>query len=171
MASCSAGQLKSNERSPERGTKRRSESVISSSSFRDARKNNLLNNLPFVSKSFCPIVPILDRARCASEGRTERSTSNAATRGPFAGFIGAGLNFITQQRLMWYILFVVYAPYAMLPLPLRWCVLAGYGTALTHMVMAGISLLQDSTYVRRQIVDSHSWNIPLSKSPPLKSFI
>lgn len=50
---------------------------------------------------------------------------------------------------MWYILFVVYAPYAMLPLPLRWCVLAGYGTALTHMVMAGISLLQDSTYVRR----------------------
>ncbi|TGZ55798.1 Adenylate cyclase [Temnothorax longispinosus] len=64
------------------------------------------------------------------------------------GFIGAGLNFTTQQRFMWYILFVVYAPYAMLPLPLRWCVLAGYGTALTHMVMAGISLLQNSTYLR-----------------------
>ncbi|XP_011634249.1 adenylate cyclase type 8 isoform X1 [Pogonomyrmex barbatus] len=64
------------------------------------------------------------------------------------GFIGAGLNFTTQQRLMWYILFIVYAPYAMLPLPLRWCVLAGYGTALTHMVMAGISLLQDSTYLQ-----------------------
>ncbi|XP_011176246.1 adenylyl cyclase 78C isoform X2 [Solenopsis invicta] len=64
------------------------------------------------------------------------------------GFIGAGLNFTTQQRLMWYILFVVYAPYAMLPLPLRWCVLAGYGTALTHMVLAGISLLQDSVYLR-----------------------
>lgn len=55
---------------------------------------------------------------------------------------------------MWYILFVVYAPYAMLPLPLRWCVLAGYGTALTHMVMAGISLLQSSTYVRRHVVNS-----------------
>ncbi|XP_020287381.1 adenylate cyclase type 8-like isoform X2 [Pseudomyrmex gracilis] len=64
------------------------------------------------------------------------------------GFISAGLSFITQQRLMWYILFVVYAPYAMLPLPLRWCVLAGYGTALTHMVMAGISLLRDSTYLQ-----------------------
>ncbi|XP_014467955.1 PREDICTED: adenylate cyclase type 8-like isoform X1 [Dinoponera quadriceps] len=64
------------------------------------------------------------------------------------GFIGAGLNFTTQQRLMWYILFVVYAPYAMLPLPLRWCVLAGYGTALTHLVMAGISLLRDSTHFR-----------------------
>ncbi|XP_077277148.1 adenylyl cyclase 78C isoform X4 [Temnothorax americanus] len=68
------------------------------------------------------------------------------------GFIGAGLNFTTQQRFMWYILFVVYAPYAMLPLPLRWCVLAGYGTALTHMVMAGISLLQNSTYVRRHVL-------------------
>ncbi|XP_076685678.1 adenylyl cyclase 78C isoform X3 [Andrena cerasifolii] len=64
------------------------------------------------------------------------------------GFIGAGLDFSSQQRLMWYILFVVYAPYAMLPLPLRWCVLAGYGTALTHMVMAGITLLRDPTYLR-----------------------
>lgn len=53
---------------------------------------------------------------------------------------------------MWYILFVVYAPYAMLPLPLRWCVLAGYGTALTHMVMAGITLLRDPTYVRVSLV-------------------
>lgn len=71
-----------------------------------------------------------------------------------AGFIGAGLDFSSQQRLMWYILFVVYAPYAMLPLPLRWCVLAGYGTALTHMVMAGITLLRDPTYVR--ILDLYS---------------
>lgn len=55
---------------------------------------------------------------------------------------------------MWYILFVVYAPYAMLPLPLRWCVLAGYGTALTHMVMAGITLLRGSIYVR--ILGLHS---------------
>lgn len=65
---------------------------------------------------------------------------------------------------MWYILFVVYAPYAMLPLPLRWCVLAGYGTALTHMVMAGISLLQDSTDVRKHIVDDF-WNF---KAPSTK---
>ncbi|XP_076282282.1 adenylyl cyclase 78C isoform X3 [Lasioglossum baleicum] len=63
------------------------------------------------------------------------------------GFIGAGLDFASQQRLMWYILFVVYAPYAMLPLPLRWCVLAGYGTALTHMILAGITLLRDPTHL------------------------
>ncbi|XP_076228761.1 adenylyl cyclase 78C isoform X2 [Nomia melanderi] len=63
------------------------------------------------------------------------------------GFIGAGLDFPSQQRLMWYILFVVYAPYAMLPLPLRWCVLAGYGTALTHMVLAGVTLLRDPTHL------------------------
>ncbi|XP_015114264.1 adenylyl cyclase 78C isoform X1 [Diachasma alloeum] len=51
------------------------------------------------------------------------------------GFVVAGLNFYSQQRMMWYILFVVYAPYAMLPLPLRWCVVAGSGTVLTHMIM------------------------------------
>ncbi|XP_012278460.1 adenylate cyclase type 8 [Orussus abietinus] len=62
------------------------------------------------------------------------------------GFIGAGLNFTTQQRWMWYVLFVVYAPYAMLPLPLRWCVLAGFGTAFTHSAMAVITLMRDSQY-------------------------
>ncbi|XP_043287752.1 adenylyl cyclase 78C isoform X2 [Venturia canescens] len=62
------------------------------------------------------------------------------------GFVGAGLNFSTQQRLMWYILFVVYAPYAMLPLPLRWCVLAGSGTALTHMAMTIATLVTESDY-------------------------
>lgn len=100
-------------------------------------------------------IPVLDRPHYAAGKRKKKNECLANnTARSFAGFIGAGLNFITQQRLMWYILFVVYAPYAMLPLPLRWCVLAGYGTALTHMVLAGISLLQDSTYVRRHIVDS-----------------
>ncbi|XP_014216036.1 adenylate cyclase type 8-like isoform X2 [Copidosoma floridanum] len=62
------------------------------------------------------------------------------------GFIVAGLNFLTQQRLMWYILFVVYAPYAMLPLPLRWCVLAGFGTAFTHLLIAVVTLLSDTRH-------------------------
>ncbi|XP_066603528.1 adenylyl cyclase 78C-like isoform X2 [Prorops nasuta] len=64
------------------------------------------------------------------------------------GFIGAGLDFSQQQRLVWYILFVIYAPYAMLPLPLRWCVLAGFGTAFTHIAMAGIALLHDNSYLQ-----------------------
>ncbi|XP_012252308.2 adenylyl cyclase 78C [Athalia rosae] len=62
------------------------------------------------------------------------------------GFIGANLTFSTQQRLVWYILFVVYAPYAMLPLPLRWCVLAGFGTALTHTIMSVINLKNNTEY-------------------------
>ncbi|XP_014225754.1 adenylate cyclase type 8-like isoform X1 [Trichogramma pretiosum] len=62
------------------------------------------------------------------------------------GFFVAGLNFLTQQRLMWYILFVVYAPYAMLPLPLRWCVLAGFGTALTHLLIALVTVLNDTRH-------------------------
>ncbi|XP_044001211.1 adenylyl cyclase 78C isoform X1 [Aphidius gifuensis] len=59
------------------------------------------------------------------------------------GFVAAGLNFSSQQRMMWYILFVVYAPYAMLPLPLRWCVLAGSGTVLTHMTMTISTIFYD----------------------------
>ncbi|XP_057332622.1 adenylyl cyclase 78C isoform X1 [Microplitis mediator] len=64
------------------------------------------------------------------------------------GFIAAGLNFSSQQRIMWYILFVVYAPYAMLPLPLRWCVLAGSGTAISHMTMIITTLFYNSNYLK-----------------------
>ncbi|XP_051162832.1 adenylyl cyclase 78C-like isoform X2 [Leptopilina boulardi] len=64
------------------------------------------------------------------------------------GFIVAGLDFSTQQRLTWYILLIVYAPYAMLPLPLRWCVLAGFGTAFTHIFMAMITLATDSKFIK-----------------------
>lgn len=66
------------------------------------------------------------------------------------GFIVAGLDFSTQQRLTWYILLIVYAPYAMLPLPLRWCVLAGFGTAFTHIFMAVITLAMDSRFIKFQ---------------------
>jgi len=69
---------------------------------------------------------------------------------------------------MWYTLFVVYAPYAMLPLPLRWCVLAGYGTALTHMVMAGISLLRDSTYVSERMRFFELFSLLLSVNPEMQ---
>ncbi|KAJ8684167.1 hypothetical protein QAD02_019959, partial [Eretmocerus hayati] len=61
------------------------------------------------------------------------------------GFIVAGLEFLTQQQLMWYIMYVMYAPYAMLPVPLRWCVLAGFGTALFHLLIAVLAILGDSS--------------------------
>lgn len=51
--------------------------------------------------------------------------------------------------MMWYILFVVYAPYAMLPLPLRWCVLAGSGTVLTHMTMTIATIFYDPKDVNK----------------------
>ncbi|XP_033209357.1 adenylyl cyclase 78C-like isoform X2 [Belonocnema kinseyi] len=66
------------------------------------------------------------------------------------GFIVAGLDFSTQLRLTWYILLVVYAPYAMLPLPLRWCVLAGFGTAFTHLFMAIVTLAADTRFIKFQ---------------------
>lgn len=64
----------------------------------------------------------------------------------FSGFVVAGLNSETQQRLIWYILFVLYAPYVMLPLPTRWCVLAGFGTASMHFLLACLSILNDQRH-------------------------
>ncbi|KRT86756.1 Adenylate and Guanylate cyclase, partial [Oryctes borbonicus] len=50
-------------------------------------------------------------------------------------FIGMGLGFTTKEDLVWYVLFAVFVPYAMLPLPLRWCMIAGSLSALFHITM------------------------------------
>ncbi|XP_026298874.1 adenylate cyclase type 8-like isoform X2 [Apis mellifera] len=116
---------------------------------RDKNSSGLVESLSWVSCCMAAnlVVCILGWWRCFSNNYLYWASIFTWLLINSQGFIGAGLDFSSQQRLMWYILFVVYAPYAMLPLPLRWCVLAGYGTALTHMVMAGITLLRDPTYL------------------------
>ncbi|XP_076247270.1 adenylyl cyclase 78C isoform X3 [Calliopsis andreniformis] len=116
---------------------------------RDENSGGLIESLSWVSCCMAAnlVVCILGWWRCFSNNYLYWASIFTWLLINSQGFIGAGLDFTSQQRLMWYILFVVYAPYAMLPLPLRWCVLAGYGTALTHMVMAGITLLRDPTYL------------------------
>ncbi|XP_012342132.1 adenylyl cyclase 78C isoform X2 [Apis florea] len=116
---------------------------------RDKNSSGLVESLSWASCCMAAnlIVCILGWWRCFSNNYLYWASIFTWLLINSQGFIGAGLDFSSQQRLMWYILFVVYAPYAMLPLPLRWCVLAGYGTALTHMVMAGITLLRDPTYL------------------------
>ncbi|CAK9816577.1 Adenylyl cyclase 78C [Anthophora plagiata] len=116
---------------------------------RDENSSGLIESLSWASCCMAAnlVVCILGWWRCFSNNYLYWASIFTWLLINSQGFIGAGLDFSSQQRLMWYILFVVYAPYAMLPLPLRWCVLAGYGTALTHMVMAGITLLRDPTYL------------------------
>lgn len=50
-----------------------------------------------------------------------------------AALLGHGLGFSRQDDLVWYVLFIVFVTYAMLPLPLRWCVTASGVTASVHL--------------------------------------
>lgn len=50
------------------------------------------------------------------------------------GFFGKSLGFATTTNLVWYVLFTIFAPYSMLPLPLKWCIFGGSLTALGHVL-------------------------------------
>lgn len=40
-----------------------------------------------------------------------------------------------NENQMWYLLFIVFVTYSMLPLPLLWGILAGSFTALAHLIL------------------------------------
>ncbi|XP_070498799.1 adenylyl cyclase 78C-like isoform X2 [Chironomus tepperi] len=76
------------------------------------------------------------------------------------GFVGEGIGFADREYLVWYILFILFVPYAMLPLPLKWCMIGGTLTATTHIIITTIAKLQatkeddpyiDSTCVVKQL--------------------
>lgn len=58
------------------------------------------------------------------------------------GFVGEGLGFADRENLVWYVLFIIFVPYAMLPLPLKWCMIAGSVSALCHIIVISIIKLQ-----------------------------
>lgn len=54
----------------------------------------------------------------------------------FLGISGMGLGFSEKENeLVWYVLFIIFVPYAMLPLPLRWCMIFGCLSALCHIII------------------------------------
>lgn len=63
------------------------------------------------------------------------------------GFIGNGLGFSNKEELVWYILFTVFVPYAMLPLPLRWCMISGCVSSISHITITVIKLIKGSSNV------------------------
>jgi adenylate cyclase 8 len=78
-----------------------------------------------------------------------------------AGFVGEGIGFAKREYLVWYILFILFVPYAMLPLPLKWCMVGGMLTATTHIIITTIAKFQqtqeepayiDSSCVIKQMV-------------------
>ncbi|GLG93789.1 Adenylyl cyclase 78C, partial [Gryllus bimaculatus] len=50
------------------------------------------------------------------------------------GCTGKGLGFPENTELVWYVLFIEFVTYALLPLPLRWCALLGGVSAGVHLV-------------------------------------
>jgi adenylate cyclase 8 len=57
--------------------------------------------------------------------------------------VGEGIGFAEREYLVWYILFILFVPYAMLPLPLKWCMIGGTLTAITHIIITTIAKVQD----------------------------
>ncbi|XP_066141819.1 adenylate cyclase type 8 [Euwallacea fornicatus] len=57
-----------------------------------------------------------------------------------------GIGFGLKEGLVWYVLFIVFVSYAMLPLPLRWCIIAGCISALSHVILVIVKVF----YFERQ---------------------
>ncbi|CAG9864998.1 unnamed protein product [Phyllotreta striolata] len=53
-------------------------------------------------------------------------------------FIARGVGFGVKEDLVWYVLFSIFVPYAMLPLPLRWCMLAGAVASTGHIIVISV---------------------------------
>lgn len=70
-----------------------------------------------------------------------------------AGFVGDGVGFAEREYLVWYILFTLFVPYAMLPLPLKWCMIGGTVTAITHIIITTIAKFQQ-TKIEDPCIDS-----------------
>lgn len=63
------------------------------------------------------------------------------------GFVGSGLGFASREYLVWYVLFIVFVPYAMLPLPLKWCVVAGSTSSICHLFVTSLARFLDPNVV------------------------
>ncbi|XP_039295590.1 adenylate cyclase type 8 isoform X1 [Nilaparvata lugens] len=54
-------------------------------------------------------------------------------------FVGECSGFCVSQYIDWYVLFIVFVTYAMLPLPLRWSITAGCLTATVNLLIASVA--------------------------------
>ncbi|XP_053697549.1 adenylyl cyclase 78C [Sabethes cyaneus] len=71
------------------------------------------------------------------------------------GFIGEGMGFAEREYLIWYVLFIIFVPYAMLPLPLKWCMIAGSVSAICHLIVTTINKFlheRDTACIVRQMI-------------------
>ncbi|XP_061708848.1 adenylyl cyclase 78C-like isoform X3 [Cydia pomonella] len=56
------------------------------------------------------------------------------------GLSGAGIGFESAEHQVWYMLFIVFVPYAMLPLSLGWCMVVGLLASMAHLLAAALHI-------------------------------
>nr|CAD7394066.1 unnamed protein product [Timema cristinae] len=66
------------------------------------------------------------------------------------GFISTGIGFTSQYQI-WYVLFIVFVTYAMLPLPLRWCMILGCATGLIHLTIIATKMHIGETSIKETV--------------------
>lgn len=71
-----------------------------------------------------------------------------------SGFVGEGIGFAEREYLVWYILFTLFVPYAMLPLPLKWCMIAGTITASSDIIVTTLAQFQYTKYDEPEVDSS-----------------
>lgn len=71
----------------------------------------------------------------------------------WVGFVGECVGFADKECMVWYMLFIIFVPYAMLPLPLVYCMVGGTVSGVAHIIVMTIEKLQ-KTNVRHQFFSS-----------------
>ncbi|CAG9782710.1 unnamed protein product [Diatraea saccharalis] len=56
------------------------------------------------------------------------------------GLAGEGIGFQSPESQVWYMLFIVFVPYAMLPLSLGWCIVIGLLSSMSHVLATAIEI-------------------------------
>ncbi|CAH2069032.1 unnamed protein product, partial [Iphiclides podalirius] len=54
------------------------------------------------------------------------------------GLSGQGIGFQAPENQVWYMLFIIFVPYAMLPLSLGWCIVIGLLSSLSHVLATAV---------------------------------
>ncbi|KAL1490421.1 hypothetical protein ABEB36_013120 [Hypothenemus hampei] len=76
--------------------------------------------------------------------------------------VSDGIGFGLKESLVWYVLFIIFVSYAMLPLPLRWCIIAGCLSAVIHVGLVTVRVFcfgkydldeEDSCKIKRIIAN------------------
>ncbi|KAF9795931.1 hypothetical protein SFRURICE_019143 [Spodoptera frugiperda] len=67
------------------------------------------------------------------------------------GISGQGIGFQDSENQVWYMLFIVFVPYAMLPLSLIWCIVIGTLSFLSHILATSLVIKERMDDTRKAV--------------------